>query len=144
MESVLPAYLRNEAKAAAILEDAVGMPRYSRRGQRKSYSLRSIRGHYQSEGFCIPTMEGYLQGKPVVASNRCAVPDVVTSQDYLAEGILDLLLGSAHRVRHRRVSQLVTISISVMKFLLRNFESHMSLFSRLHFHSELDRANEPQ
>lgn len=37
------------------------------------------------EGFGLPAIEGYLFGKPVVASNRCAVPEVIQSPDYLVE-----------------------------------------------------------
>jgi glycosyltransferase involved in cell wall biosynthesis len=47
------------------------------------------------EGFGLPVIEGYLFGKPVVASNRCAVPEVIISQDHLVENnsaeILDRL-----------------------------------------------------
>jgi glycosyltransferase involved in cell wall biosynthesis len=37
------------------------------------------------EGFGLPLIEGYLFGKPVIASNRCAVPEIVISPEYLVE-----------------------------------------------------------
>lgn len=37
------------------------------------------------EGFGLPIIEGYLFGKPVIASNRCAVPEVLLSPDYLVD-----------------------------------------------------------
>jgi glycosyltransferase involved in cell wall biosynthesis len=37
------------------------------------------------EGFGLPVIEGYLFGKPVIASNRCAVPEVIQSPTCLVE-----------------------------------------------------------
>lgn len=37
------------------------------------------------EGFGLPIIEGYLFNKPVIASNRCAVPEVIISKDFLFE-----------------------------------------------------------
>jgi glycosyltransferase involved in cell wall biosynthesis len=37
------------------------------------------------EGFGLPIIEGYLFNKPVIASNRCAIPEIIISKDYLFE-----------------------------------------------------------
>lgn len=37
------------------------------------------------EGFGLPIIEGYLFNKPVIASNKCAIPEVVISKEYLFE-----------------------------------------------------------
>jgi glycosyltransferase involved in cell wall biosynthesis len=37
------------------------------------------------EGFGLPIIEGYLFNKPVIASNKCAIPEVVISMEYLFE-----------------------------------------------------------
>lgn len=37
------------------------------------------------EGFGLPIIEGYLFNKPVIASNKCAIPEVIISQDFLFE-----------------------------------------------------------
>ena len=37
------------------------------------------------EGFGIPAIEGYLFDKPVVASDRCAVPEVICWPDFLVD-----------------------------------------------------------
>jgi glycosyltransferase involved in cell wall biosynthesis len=37
------------------------------------------------EGFGLPVIEGYLFGKPVIASNRCAVPEVIISREFLVD-----------------------------------------------------------
>lgn len=45
------------------------------------------------EGFGLPIIEGYLFNKPVIASNKCAIPEFIFSEDYLfennSESILD-------------------------------------------------------
>ena len=47
------------------------------------------------EGFGLPIIEGYLFNKPVIASNRCAIPDIICSDDFLfentVEGIIEKL-----------------------------------------------------
>lgn len=37
------------------------------------------------EGFGLPIIEGYLFNKPVVASEACAIPEVIISPDYLCQ-----------------------------------------------------------
>lgn len=37
------------------------------------------------EGFGLPIIEGYFFDKPVIASNKCAIPDIIYSSDYLFE-----------------------------------------------------------
>jgi glycosyltransferase involved in cell wall biosynthesis len=38
-----------------------------------------------AEGFGLPIIEGYLFNKPVIASNKCAIPEVIISKDFLFE-----------------------------------------------------------
>lgn len=43
------------------------------------------------EGFGLPIIEGYLFNKPVIASNVCAIPEIIISDEYLFENnICDL------------------------------------------------------
>lgn len=44
------------------------------------------------EGFGLPVIEGYLFDKPVLASNRCALPEVIIDPQFLFENIPDKLL----------------------------------------------------
>ena len=44
------------------------------------------------EGFGLPIIEGYLFGKPVVASNKCAIPEVIISNNYLFENEVDAVI----------------------------------------------------
>jgi len=46
------------------------------------------------EGFGLPIIEGYLFNKPVIASNRCAIPEVIISDNYLFENIVDDIIRS--------------------------------------------------
>jgi glycosyltransferase involved in cell wall biosynthesis len=41
------------------------------------------------EGFGLPIIEGYLFGKPVIASNKCAIPEVIIDRDMLFENNVD-------------------------------------------------------
>lgn len=41
------------------------------------------------EGFGLPIIEGYFFNKPVIASNVCAIPDVIIDKKYLFENRVD-------------------------------------------------------
>lgn len=45
------------------------------------------------EGFGLPIIEGYLFNKPVIASNRCAIPEVIISKEFLFENEVDDIIG---------------------------------------------------
>src|ERR1035437_3290815 len=45
------------------------------------------------EGFGLPIIEGYLFGKPVVASGRCAIPEVISDPKYLSRNDAEEMLG---------------------------------------------------
>lgn len=42
-----------------------------------------------AEGFGLPIIEGYLFNKPVIASNRCAIPEVIISKEFLFENTVE-------------------------------------------------------
>jgi len=46
------------------------------------------------EGFGLPVIEGYLFNKPVIASNKCAIPEVIISNDYLFENDCESIIQS--------------------------------------------------
>lgn len=52
------------------------------------------------EGFGLPVIEGYLFNKPVIASDKCAIPEVIISKEFLFEnstqGIVDKLAFAEH------------------------------------------------
>ena len=45
-----------------------------------------------AEGFGLPIIEGYLFNKPVIASNRCAIPDVIFSDEFLFDNTVDSII----------------------------------------------------
>lgn len=51
-----------------------------------------------AEGFGLPIIEGYLFDKPVIASNKCAVPEIIYSSDYLFENTPDSIWRTLNRI----------------------------------------------
>ena len=51
------------------------------------------------EGFGLPIIEAYLHNKPVIASNVCAIPEVIISNDYLFENNVESLISSLNFVK---------------------------------------------
>jgi glycosyltransferase involved in cell wall biosynthesis len=51
------------------------------------------------EGFGLPIIEGYLFDKPVLASNVCAIPDVIISNDFLFENTVESLISKLYFVK---------------------------------------------
>lgn len=45
-----------------------------------------------AEGFGLPIIEGYLFNKPVIASHRCAIPEVIISNDFLFENTAERII----------------------------------------------------
>lgn len=50
------------------------------------------------EGFGLPIIEGYLFNKPVIASNKCAIPEIIISKEFLFENNLDSISNAL--IRH--------------------------------------------
>jgi len=44
------------------------------------------------EGFGLPIIEGYLFNKPVVASNVCAIPEIIISKEFLFENTVQSII----------------------------------------------------
>lgn len=44
------------------------------------------------EGFGLPIIEGYLFNKPVIASNKCAIPEIIFSSDFLFENTVESIV----------------------------------------------------
>lgn len=50
------------------------------------------------EGFGLPIIEGYLFNKPVIASNICAIPEVIISNAFLFENSADSIIQKLNQV----------------------------------------------
>lgn len=44
------------------------------------------------EGFGLPIIEGYLFNKPVIASNKCAIPEIIISDVFLFENTVESII----------------------------------------------------
>jgi len=44
------------------------------------------------EGFGLPIIEGYLFNKPVIASNKCSIPEIIFSSCYLFDNTVDSII----------------------------------------------------
>ncbi|HEX8015650.1 MAG TPA: glycosyltransferase [Flavobacterium sp.] len=51
------------------------------------------------EGFGLPIIEGYLFNKPVIASNICAIPEIIISNDFLFENNVKSIITKLNRSR---------------------------------------------
>jgi len=67
------------------------------------------------EGFGLPIIEGYLFNKPVIASNRCAIPEVIISKDYLFENNVESIIQSIEYASNKQ-----------KECYVEYFESHFS------------------
>jgi glycosyltransferase involved in cell wall biosynthesis len=45
-----------------------------------------------AEGFGLPIIEGYLFNKPVIASKRCAIPEVIIDEEFLFENNVESII----------------------------------------------------
>lgn len=61
-----------------------------------------------AEGFGLPIIEGYLFNKPVIASNKCAIPEVIISEDYLFENTTQSLIHKIEMVRDEKLKPFKT------------------------------------
>ena len=54
-----------------------------------------------AEGFGLPIIEGYLFNKPVIASNRCAIPEVIISEEFLFDNTVESIIEKLEFVKQR-------------------------------------------
>lgn len=52
------------------------------------------------EGFGLPIIEGYLFNKPVIASNKCAIPEVIINKSFLFENNVKSIEKSIENIRN--------------------------------------------
>jgi len=54
------------------------------------------------EGFGLPIIEGYLFNKPVIASNVCAIPEVIFSDEYLFKNDVNDMISKLYNVKNMK------------------------------------------
>jgi glycosyltransferase involved in cell wall biosynthesis len=83
----------------------------------KKCSIVLITAKY-AEGFGLPIIEGYLFNRPVIASNICAIPEVIFDTSFLFENKIQSIIDKLHSV-------LKLQDKSYRKFYLENFGNHI-------------------
>ncbi len=56
-----------------------------------------------AEGFGLPIIEGYMFGKPVYGSNKCAIPEIIYSKEYLFENSPESIYDTLERTHESKV-----------------------------------------
>lgn len=72
------------------------------------------------EGFGLPIIEGYLFNRPVIASNKCAIPEIIFSQNHLFENNLESVIDKIHEIEQCE-------KISVRNYYFNNFSNRIIL-----------------
>lgn len=55
------------------------------------------------EGFGLPIIEAYLHNKPVIASNKCAIPEIIISNNYLFENNLKSIESKLNQIINQKL-----------------------------------------
>lgn len=79
------------------------------------------------EGFGLPIIEGYLFDKPVIASDRCAIPEVIIDSDFLFQNNVDSIICAIERLPQPK-------PYSYISYYKRNFSNEViaSLYRKLY------------
>ncbi|MEJ7556718.1 MAG: glycosyltransferase family 4 protein [Pedobacter sp.] len=72
------------------------------------------------EGFGLPIIEGYLFNKPVIASNVCAIPEVIIDQSFLTNN-------TTQEIVHKLKSFKNLPRLKFREYYDQNFSSHLIL-----------------
>lgn len=72
------------------------------------------------EGFGLPIIEGYLFNKPVIASNKCAIPEVIISKKFLFKNNVDSIVSSINFAKNIH-------DISYFEYYNNNFSNNLVL-----------------
>lgn len=80
------------------------------------------------EGFGLPIIEGYLFNKPVIASNICAIPEVIYSPNYLFENNVESIISKLNFAKEQK-------NISFVNYYNSRFSNDLIItqFKELYF-----------
>jgi glycosyltransferase involved in cell wall biosynthesis len=80
-----------------------------------------------AEGFGLPIIEGYLFNKPVIASKKCAIPEVIISDEFLFENTVYSIIEKLHIAKQK-------LSGSYKEYYDKNFSNQIvvSYFNSLY------------
>ena len=83
------------------------------------------------EGFGLPIIEGYLFDKPVIASNVCAIPEVIFSSDYLFDNNAESIISRLNFVR-------MLNNINYVDYYRRRFSNEIVIFKMKELYIKLN------
>jgi glycosyltransferase involved in cell wall biosynthesis len=69
-----------------------------------------------AEGFGLPIIEGYLFNKPVIASNRCAIPEVIISEGFLFDNTVESIIDKLEFAKQKPI-------VSYKEYYTTNFSN---------------------
>ena len=82
------------------------------------------------EGFGLPIIEGYLFNKPVIASNVCAIPEVIISDNFLFENNVNDMISKLFLVKK-------TKNTDYYKYYKENFSNEIVLSKMINLYQKL-------
>lgn len=82
------------------------------------------------EGFGLPIIEGYLFEKPVIASNVCAIPEVIISKNFLFENNSNSLISKIEYVKSN-------LKFDFKEYYSSNFSNYTILLAMSRLYSKL-------
>jgi glycosyltransferase involved in cell wall biosynthesis len=72
------------------------------------------------EGFGLPIIEGYLFNKPVIASNKCAIPEIIFSPNNLFENNPESVINKIYEIK-------IQTKVNFREYYLSNFSNNIIL-----------------
>jgi glycosyltransferase involved in cell wall biosynthesis len=85
----------------------------------KSCDLVLVPAEY-GEGFGLPIIEGYLFNKPVIASNKCAIPEIIFSLNNLFENNPESVISKINEIKKQK-------KVNFREYYLNNFSNNIIL-----------------
>lgn len=82
------------------------------------------------EGFGLPIIEGYLFDKPVIASNVCAIPEVIISKYFLFDNNSESIISKIEYVK-------TTLKFDYKKYYNSKFSNDTVLFAMSNLYNKL-------
>ncbi len=85
------------------------------------------------EGFGLPVIEGYYFGKPVIASNRCAIPEVICDMKYLVSNNIESIIECVGLIKSERQDKTSFVNYYYSRFSNEIIQDQFRKFYELVF-----------
>lgn len=71
------------------------------------------------EGFGLPIIEGYLFDKPVIASNKCAIPEIIINKEFLFDNFSEKIIEIINNI------ELISKNYNFKNYYFNNFSNRL-------------------